>query len=187
MLCEFLQEYPDVNINLDFSSHRIDLIEDEFDLAFRMGKLEDAGFIARKLLDLTMVTLASPAYIERYGDPEHPRELSEHHCLSGSVKKWSYRNIHSPELSFDAQIRGQLECKNGRVMLLGALAGNGIIRVPLIYCQQEVQQGRLRRVLKEWEIPDVEFSALYHRDRYQPNRLRTLIEFMKSYFENLRG
>lgn len=174
---DFMQQYPDVSVSLDFSSNRVDLIEDEFDIAFRMGSLEDSGFIAKKLLNIEMGTLASPSYLAQHGRPTHPKELNQHYCLTGSVRKWHFKSLNSKE-HYDVTVKGNLQCKNGRVLVSGALAGNGIIRVPLIYCQQELDDNKLEQVFEEWGIPSVDFSALYHRDRYQPKRLRTFIEFV---------
>lgn len=174
---DFMQQYPDVSVSLDFSSNRVDLIEEEFDIAFRMGSLEDSGFIAKKLLNIEMGTLASPSYLAQHGRPTHPKELNQHYCLTGSVRKWHFKSLNSKD-HYDVTVKGNLQCKNGRVLVSGALAGNGIIRVPLIYCQQELDDNKLEQVFEEWGIPSVDFSALYHRDRYQPKRLRTFIEFV---------
>ncbi|MBN3492555.1 LysR substrate-binding domain-containing protein [Vibrio neptunius] len=179
---EFMHVHPDVSIHLDFSSHRVDLIEDDFDIAFRMGKLEDSGFVARKLLDIQMGTLASPDYLKRYGQPNHPKELTQHHCLSGSVKRWSFESKADAQ-HYDVFVNGHMQCKNGRVLVKGALNGNGIIRVPMIYCEQELANGKLVEVFDHWGIPSVDFSAIYHRDRFQPKRLREFISFVKHYFD----
>lgn len=176
----FMQQFPEVSISLDFSSNRVDLIEEEFDIAFRMGSLDDSGFVAKKLLVIDMGTLASPEYLTRRGRPSHPKELNQHHCLTGSVRKWHFQSTQTNE-HYDVTVKGNLQCKNGRVLVAGALAGNGIIRVPLIYCQQELDDGKLEQVFEEWVIPSVDFSALYHRDRYQPKRIRTFIDFVYDY------
>lgn len=179
---EFMRVYSDVSIHLDFSSHRVDLIEDDFDIAFRMGKLEDSGFVARKLLDIQMGTLASPDYLKRYGQPNHPKELTQHHCLTGSVKRWNFESKADAQ-HYDVFVNGHMQCKNGRVLVKGALNGNGIIRVPMIYCEQELASGKLVEVFDHWGIPSVDFSAIYHRDRFQPKRLREFISFVKHYFD----
>lgn len=180
---EFMLEYPNITVDLDFSSPRIDLIEDQFDVAIRMGELEDAGFVARKLMMIDMVTLASPKYLKTYGEPVTPKELAKHRTLTGSVTRWSYRNVANSKEHSDVIVKGNLRCKNGRALVMGALHGNGIIRVPLSYCDEEVEQGQLVKVMPEWEIPSVPLSAIFHRDRYQPKRLRTFIDFVKTKFE----
>lgn len=182
-ISEFMVLYPQIKVELDFSSHRVDLINDEFDIAFRMGDIEDLGFVAKKLMDIHIVTLANPAYIKNYGSPSHPQELMLHRCLTGSVKRWSFNRVANPEQHCDINITGQLICKNGHALLQGALAGSGIIRVPKMYCEAEIEKGTLIELLPEWHIPVVAFSAIYHSDKYRPKRLREFIDFIKNRFE----
>lgn len=181
----FMQLYPQVTIDLDFSSPRIDLIEDQFDVAFRMGTIDDAGFIARHLMNVEMVTLASPAYIEDYGQPIHPRELIDHRTLTGSVTKWSFVNREDDKKHYDIHVKGKLTCKNGRAIIKACLAGNGLIRVPKVYCDEEIQQGKLVEVMPDWHIATVPFSVIYHKDRYQPQRMRLFIDFVAKWFAKL--
>ncbi|BED89709.1 LysR family transcriptional regulator [Pseudoalteromonas sp. MM1] len=182
-ISEFMALYPQINIELDFSSHRVDLINDEFDIAFRMGEIADAGFVAKKLMNINIVTLASPAYIKAFGNPRHPKELSEHRCLTGSVKRWSFSCTANPSQLVDITIAGQLICKNGHALLQGALAGVGIIRVPKMYCEAQIANGELVELLPQWQIPAVTFSAIYHNDKYRPKRLREFINFINNRFE----
>lgn len=179
--CDFMQEYPQTQIHLDFSSHRVDLLEEDFDIAFRMGQLEDSGFIARKLMTVEMSTLASPDYLKAMGRPSHPKQLVSHQCLTGSVKRWGYQHkvTHS---ELEVVIKGHLQCKNGRVLVKGALNHQGIIRVPKVYCLNQIKTGQLIEVFDEWHIPSVAFSAIYHKDHYQPKRLRAFIDFVIARF-----
>lgn len=179
--CDFMQEYPQTQIHLDFSSHRVDLLEEDFDIAFRMGQLDDSGFIARKLMTVEMSTLASPDYLKVMGRPSHPKQLISHQCLTGSVKRWGYQHkaTHS---ELEVVIKGHLQCKNGRVLVKGALNHQGIIRVPKVYCLKQIKTGQLVEVFDEWHIPSVAFSAIYHKDRYQPKRLRAFIDFVVARF-----
>ncbi|GIC76873.1 LysR family transcriptional regulator [Moritella sp. F3] len=182
-LADFMLEYPYIQVHLDFSSHRIDLIQDDFDIAFRMGQLEDSGFIAKKLMDIEIITLASPSYIKQYGNPEHPKELGDHRCLTGSVKRWSFQSVEDQNEQLDVTVEGHLVTKNGHALITNALIGNGIIRVPRMYCRDAIRDGELVEILPQWHIPSVLFSAVYHRDKYQPKRLRTFINFIKQRFE----
>ena len=182
-ISEFMTLYPQIKVELDFSSHRVDLINDEFDIAFRMGDIEDLGFVAKKLMDIKIVTLASPAYVKNYGSPSHPQDLVSHRCLTGSVKRWSFNRVENSEQRCDINVTGQLICKNGHALLQGALAGTGIIRVPKMYCEAEIEKGALIELLPEWHVPLVAFSAIYYSDKYRPKRLREFIDFIKSRFE----
>ncbi len=183
-LAHFMQEYPYIKAHLDFSSHRIDLIQDDFDIAFRMGQLDDSGFIAKRLMDVDIVTLASPNYVKQYGNPAHPKELNEHRCITGSVKRWSFQSVEDTSEQVDVTVEGHLVSKNGHALIMNALTGNGIIRVPRIYCADAIDNGQLVEILPKWQIPSVLFSAVYHRDKYQPKRLRTFIDFIKQRFES---
>ncbi|MDA9557874.1 LysR family transcriptional regulator [Vibrio sp.] len=175
ILATFLRNHPDITIELDFSSHRVDLIADEFDLAIRMGYLEDADLIARHITTLNMVTVASPNYLKQHALLTHPNQLKMHSCLVGSVKKWGFRHkVDNNE--FTMNIGGSMQCKNGRVLLHHGIQGQGIIRIPEVYCQEELDSNVLSHVFKEWEVPSVPLSLLYHRDKYQPKRLIILID-----------
>lgn len=182
--CDFMIQYPNTQVNLDFSSHRVDLLEEDFDIAFRMGRLDDSGFVARKLMTIEMSTLASPQYLDVHGQPSHPKELTLHQCLTGSVKRWGFNHKTTRDKT-EIAIHGHLQCKNGRVLVKGALNHQGIIRVPAIYCRAELEKRELVEVFDDWSIPSVDFSAIYHRDRYQPKRLRVFIDFVKQRFDAL--
>ena len=181
-IADFLSLHPLVTIDLDFSSHKIDLIDDQFDIAFRMGNLEDAGFVAKHLMDIDMVTLASPYYIRHYGELTHPKQLSQHRTLTGSVTRWSFVDPNSTGKLVEMHVKGKLTCKNGRALIKAAKMGNGIIRVPRVYCQIEIDQGELIELMPDWKIASVPFSAIFHKDRYQPKRVRTFLDFVKQRF-----
>lgn len=184
-IAEFMQIYPQITVDLDFSSPRIDLIEDQFDVAFRMGELEDAGFIAKRLMDIEMVTLASPEYVKQFGEPQHPRELSNHRVLTGSVTKWSFISDCEPTKQYDIHLKGKLTCKNGRALIKACLLGNGLIRVPKVYCETEIKQGNLISVMPLWRINSVPFATIFHKDRYQPKRIRVFVDFISEWFQHL--
>lgn len=191
MASNFMSQHRDVNIELDFSSHRIDLITDEFDIAFRMGELADAGFVGKKLTDLKLDTLASPALLQQFPASKHPKQLAEIPCLTGSVKLWRFQQKAGAlsdtgyQQKAEVQVNGRFSCKNGRALVQGALDGNGVIRVPVMYCQQEIDQGLLVPVFDDWEIPLVPFYAIYHKDKYQPARLRAFIDFIGEQFQRV--
>jgi DNA-binding transcriptional LysR family regulator len=177
----FMLLHPKVSIMLDLSSHRIDLIEEDFDVAFRMGQLQDSGFVARRLTTIEMGTFASPGYLAKSGYPSSPKQLSAHRCLTGTVKKWRFEHKEQG-IEQEVQVSGAFECKNGRSLIRGAMMGNGIVRLPNIYCQQELDEDALIEVFDHWRIPSVDFSMLYHKDRYQPQRLKAFIDFVVNDF-----
>ncbi|WP_028765576.1 LysR family transcriptional regulator [Shewanella fidelis] len=179
---DFMSQHPNIQIHLDFSSQRVDLVLDEFDLVFRMGELEDSSLVARKLMDIVNCTLASPGYIAKNGRPSHPKELKQHLCVTGSVYHWNYHRVGNKTDKTEVTIAGSFLCKNGRVMKSSALAGNGIVRLPEIYCSAELDSGALVHVFDDWAILDTPLYLLYSKDQFQPARLRQFIEFTMQNF-----
>jgi len=178
LIYKFMACYPDIRINLDFSSPRVDLISGAFDAVFRMGKLEDSALIARKLMDISVDTLASPEYLRLHGKPNTPKELIHHRCITGSVKHWSFIAKGSIDKKIEVPIKGHLSCKNGRVMINSALAHHGIIRVPHLYCQNEMATGKLVPVFDHWQVSATPFYLIYLQNKYQSLRLKYFIDFI---------
>lgn len=182
-VAQFLNQHPDVTIELDFSSHRVDLLEEEFDLAIRMGDLADASYVARRLTTIEMQTLASPVYLASNPALTHPKQLREHKCITGSVKKWHFEHVQTAE-SIEVPIESALNCKNGRVLVNAAKQGVGLIRVPAVYCEEEIRQGVLVPVFEDWRVRDVPLSLIYHKDRFQPNRIRACVNHLIEAFSD---
>lgn len=182
LINDFMKDRPGITVHLDFSSPRVDLIQEEFDFVFRMGELEDSSLIARKLCDLNIALYCSQGYIDKNGKIENPNELGQHQCITGSVKQWSFQHPETQE-PFDVSVDGQLHCKNGRVMLQSAIAGNGIIRVPEIYCQKEVEQGALLPLLSDWPLTPTPFYLIYLKNPHPPTRIQAFKDFVVQNFD----
>lgn len=179
---DFISQHPKINITLDFSSQRVDLISGEFDLVFRMGHLADSNLVARKLTDITVSTVASPDYISRHGVLSHPQDLHQHACITGSVKQWQFHHKQHSNEQLDVMVTGQIQCKNGRTMMASALAGNGIIRVPNLYCREDLKAGTLVNVFDDWRVSSTPLYLVYAKDKFQPTRLKSIIEFITTNF-----
>ena len=173
-LHRFCIQYPNIRIELDFSSERESLISSNFDIVVRMGALEDSQLIGRKLGVIKIGTYASPQYLVQHPALKHPRDLKDHPCLSGSVKKWRYCNQKGE--FYDVEISGNFQCKNGHVLLHAALQGNGICRLPELYCEKSKKSGQLLDVFSDWHIEEVPLYLLYHKNPYPPARFSLLIK-----------
>ena len=183
LIADFMQENPEISVELDFSSRRVDLVAGEFDFVFRMGELSDSALIARKLTELNIGTYASPEYIRRCGAPNEPKDLANHKCIAGSMRTWAFQNSES-SIKQEVTVKGDLTCKNGRVMLYSALRGNGIIRVPEIYCKNEVAEGGLVEVFKQWQPKSTPLYLVYLQDKHQPLRISTFKDYVMRHFEH---
>lgn len=194
IISEFNLRYPDIDVELDFSSPRVDLIAEAFDLVVRMGELEDSGLVARKLTDIKVQVLASPDYLAKHAVLKHPKDLEQHNCLTGSIKRWrfhqkSMQHNNAPIHELEINVKGNFSCKSGRALINAAKNGNGIVRLPELYCKDEINDNILAPAListshaEQWHSPDVPLFLLYHRNRYQPARLKVLIDFICQKFK----
>lgn len=181
LLSKFVIQYPEISIELSFSSERVDLLDGDYHLVVRMGELEDSSLIARKLTDLTIEALASSKY-KRGLKLKHPKELKNENCIVGSIKKWSFIQDGKNKKTFDLQVDGNFTCKNGRAMINAALNGLGIIRVPTIYCKSYIDTKELVPVFNSWKIKTVPIYILYHSNNNQTERLKKLIEYLVQSF-----
>ena len=174
---DFMHQYPAINIELDFTSQRVDLITGKFDFVFRMGALNDSSLIARELTSIDSDTFVSPNYLAKHGLPQSPQDLSTHRCITGSVRHWAFINKATNE-SLNIPIDGHLVCKNGKIMVSAAVAGNGIIRVPTLYCNKEVAAGLLQPLFTDWRIAAIPFYLVYMQDKHAPQRLNVFKDYV---------
>jgi DNA-binding transcriptional LysR family regulator len=182
LIADFIQQYPDISVNLDFSSERVDLLSGQFDMVFRMGKLPDSGLVARKLMTITNGLFASPNYLQKYGTPNTPDELAQHQCITGSINHWGFQHANKPEVSREVIVSGGIRCKNGRVIKNMALANNGITRLPFYYCREELKAQQLVSVFEDWKLADTPLYLIYHKDHFQAQRLKVFVEFIVAAF-----
>ncbi|CCK74793.1 MAG: LysR family transcriptional regulator [Oleispira antarctica] len=182
LIARFIQKYPDIRVNLDFSSERVDLLSGQFDVVFRMGKLPDSGLIARKLMTITNGLFASPNYLKKYGSPAMPDELIRHQCITGSINHWLFQHGKKANVSQEVVVSGAIRCKNGRVIKNMAIANNGIARLPFYYCQEELKAQQLVSVFEDWKLADTPLYLIYHKDHFQAQRLKVFVDFIVTEF-----
>ena len=182
-LCRFVADYPEVQLELDLSPRRVDLIAEGFDLALRMGALPDDAQLAARRLALTSSGLyAAPAYLQRHGEPMLPQAL-EHMsglCIlsrSGDALPWSLRSGEDPTAETWTGLPARRTLVNAPDMLVRmAVAGLGIAAVAENAAYAHVQRGELRRVLPAWCLPPVACWAVFPGRRLLPLRSRLFID-----------
>ncbi|MAK55964.1 MAG: LysR family transcriptional regulator, partial [Pusillimonas sp.] len=147
----FLQRYPDIKITLDLTDRLVDLIEERYDCAIRIGDLDDSQFIGMRLADNRRVIVASPDYLQRFGRPATPDDLIHHNCLSfgsqGNQKGWLLQHNGKTRAY---RVKGTLNSSDGSVLLEWALAGCGLAWRSLWEVRQELEAGRLVSVLDNY-------------------------------------
>ncbi|GAA5217465.1 LysR family transcriptional regulator [Corallincola platygyrae] len=179
LLIEFQQAYPDIDVKLDFSSQRVDLLSSPYDLVMRMGELEDSSLIARRLHTISTKYVASPSFLQRYGSIEHPSDLTHCPLIYGSVSEWRF---HQGETQVSVRAEQGFQIANGRVMLKAALEGQGIARLADVYVEPYLANGELLEVLPLWHPSDTRLSLVSPPARYQLNRVRALMDYLIEHF-----
>ncbi|MCF3193218.1 MULTISPECIES: LysR family transcriptional regulator [Pseudomonas] len=153
LLAEFLKVYPHVSILADYSERLVDIIDDGFDAAIRIGELQDNRLIARKLSDHRRILCASPAYISEHGMPLTPQDLVRHNCLrfSGlaSFPQW---RLHRGNALQTVSPKGNMTANDSEALLAAALADAGILGAGDWLMAGDIAAGRLVHVLADWQL-----------------------------------
>ncbi len=184
LLQEFSLRYPEVRIELDLSNSYRDLSRDGFDLAIRSDVAIDQRLVAQPLMAWHELTCASPAYLERYGEPQTPQALAEHRCLLNSHysgrEEWLYHQEH--EL-LRARVCGTFASNHYNLLKKAALAGAGIARLPSYLLPAELADGRLRRLLRGYQTRSMPLYLVHPYQGGLPKRTKVLAEFLMSWFK----
>ena len=179
----FTQRYPKILIDLVMDDRNIDLVAEGFDLAIRSGDMPASTLIARKLAPLRQVLCASPDYIDRYGMPVTPSELSERNCIlfsySGDANEWTLIKDGKSEAVL---VSGSYRVNNSEAILVALREGIGIGRLPTFVAGPDLREGNLVRILESYHIPDHTFYAVFPERQYLPAKVRVFLNFSINYF-----
>ena len=182
-LARYLHLHPEVNVELTLSDRIADLVEEGFEAAIRIGPLADSGLIARPLRPYDMWLCAAPQYLQQAGTPQTAKDLGAHNCLGFSY--WQKKNIwrlRKLDVVESVQVKGRLTVNNGQALRMAAMAGLGLIMQPEILVGDDVAQGRLVRILADYELPSRPMHIVYLADRRPTPKLRSFIDFIAASF-----
>ncbi len=181
---DFLSLHQDLRLEADLDDRRVNLIEDGFDVAIRIGALADSSLIARRLAPMRRVTCASPAYLERFGTPRSPDDLVNHMGLSYSnvpdSAHWQYRCPDGEQRT--ARIGSRMRVNNGDMLLSAARHGLGIVISPCFLAYEAIEQGALIPILTDYALPEESAYAVYPPGRHLSHRVRIFIDFLAERF-----
>jgi DNA-binding transcriptional LysR family regulator len=178
-LPDFLERYPEVEADLSMSDRYVDLVEEGFDLAIRIGRLEDSSLIARHLAPIRMAVCGSPAYLDRRGIPAHPRDLSGHDCLCYTLMSGSdVWDFVADGEAMPVEIAGRLRADNGDALRVAALRGLGLCYLPTFIAGADLQSGSLVSVLGEFMPADFAAYAVYPTARLLSPKVRAFVDFL---------
>jgi len=182
-LVDFLHLHPDLRIELMLNDRVVDLIDEEFDVAIRIGRLGDSTLMARRLAPYRVCLCASPGYLARHRAPRTPADLARHACLGFAVARgrdtWRWLDTRG---AGGAPVDVRLSINNGEALRQAALAGGGIILQPEVLVADDLRSGRLRQVLAAFEPPPRPMHVLHLPDRAPPARVRRFVDFVARRF-----
>ncbi|WP_350569648.1 LysR family transcriptional regulator [Pseudomonas sp. H26/SER47-MNA-CIBAN-0231] len=184
LLLEFSGQYPEVQIELELDNSYRDLARDSFDLAIRAEVANDDRLVAKPLLAWHEMTCASPAYLERFGEPATPHSLAEHRCLLNSHysgrEEWLYHQQH--EL-LRVRVSGPFASNHYSLLKKAALSGAGIARLPSYLLQAELADGRLRWLLRDYQTRRMPMYLVHPYQGGLPKRTQVLADYLMGWFK----
>lgn len=180
-LASFIEQYPEVSIDLDFSNRNVDLIEEGFDLAIRFGRMQDSNLIARPLINRRMTLVATEQYIEQYGQPTSPEQLAEHNCLIAVTNRWRFLIDGQVQ---EIKVGGNWRSNNGSAILAACFQSLGIAHLAYDLVERYLAEGKLISLLPDYQVTDNATWLIYPRKDLMPLRVRLLIDYLLAYFRS---
>ncbi len=184
---QFAQAFPQIRIELELSNTYRDLVADGFDLAIRSGEQNDKRLVARPLLSMQELTCASPAYVQAHGAPLTAQQLSQHVCLLNShysgAEEWLYHRQH--ELT-RVQVTGPFASNHYSLLKKACLGGAGIARLPSYLVHQELFDGRLVWLLRDYQTRITPVFLVHAYQHGLPKRTQVLADYLLTWFEQRR-
>lgn len=181
LLIKFLKQYPEIELELILTNHRLDLIDAGIDLAIRLGSINDTSMIAKKLTSRQLHVCASQTYLDKYGTPDTLSDLKKHQCLVGSVNQWKFAQDGKEK---SLKVSGRIECNSGVTLLSAAKSGLGLVQLPDYYVQDALHSGQLIEILKEYRSSPEGIWALYPHKHNLPPKVRLLVDFLSDHLSD---
>lgn len=180
---DYANQHPDLRFELDFSDRHVHLVEEGYELAIRIGELQDSSYQAKRLTTIHHALCASPEYLKKMGIPKTPEDLKQHTFLQYSLSKQS--NIDLTDASgqqHTVSMASKIKSNNGEFLLDMAVKGHGIIYSPTFIVYQKLASGELVSLLKPYQLPVLNAYAVYPKNRFLSQRCRLLIDFIAERF-----
>lgn len=188
LLPRFRALHPELTLSLNLSDRVVDLAGEGFDCAVRVGDLPDSSLVSVRLADNRRICVATPAYLQRHGTPQHPSELMQHTCLTLSsdasqTRGWAFRqpDAGSHEVMY-LKPGGPLDCSDGQVLHDWCLAGHGLAWRSTWEVETEIAQGLLVAVLEAFAAPPNGIYAVFPQRKHLPLRVRLWIDYLKQQY-----
>jgi DNA-binding transcriptional LysR family regulator len=177
----FVAQHPDVNVSLNLSDRLVDIVNEGYDCAVRVGDLPESSLVSVRLADNRRLCVATPAYLARAGTPQHPNDLARHDCLTlstdaGQTRGWAFTLNGSVT---HLRLTGRLDCNDGQVLHDWCLAGLGLAWRSTWEVESQVASGQLVSVLDDYAAPPNGIYAVFAQRKHLPLRVRLWVDHLK--------
>ena len=188
LMPEFARLHPAVVVDLGLSDRFVDLVEEGWDLAIRIGRMLDSSMVARRLASCRMAVCGSPDYLAAHGRPNSVKQLAAHNCLSYTLSRTQTggRWLFGPDGQVGVPVAGNLRANNGDVLVAAAVAGQGLIYEPTFLLSEALKDGRLIAIALDElciELPGI--YAVHPAGRLPPAKVRAFVDFLAQRFAGI--
>lgn len=183
-LPDFMARHPEVTLEIDLNDRVVNMVEEGFDLALRVGDLEDSSLIGRRLAANRRVLAAAPDYLDGRSAPQEPDDLRDHSCLiyTYRTQRHDWHLVDEAGRESVISVSGKLETNNPMMLREAALAGLGVVLLPLWIIGPDLKAGRLQRLLPTHHWPDSAIQAVYPPGRHLSAKVRSFVDFLVERF-----
>lgn len=183
LLNDFQNAHPGVSIDLHLNDRKVDIVEEGFDIALRIGHLKSSSLIAKRIAPVRLVMCASPGYLKQHGTPQRPEDLQAHRYLRYSYMEHSASNAVQRWLQSDGRSHNNgMVSNNGDVLVEAAIGGAGIVLQPTFIAGSAIKDGKLQVILSEYEPEPMALYAVYAHRQLLASKVRSFVDFMEGYF-----
>ncbi len=183
-LPEFLARFPEVDVELSLNDRFVDVVDEGFDLALRIGALSDSSLMARRIAPIRRTLCASPDYFGRRGKPHSPEELKGHECLRNSnvarTQEWRFVDLEGKP--YLVPVSGRVSANNGDALRVMAIAGFGVASLPTFIVGSDLRSGALVSALDRFVPQDMAMNAVYPHSRHLSPKVRAFVDFLVERF-----
>ena len=183
-MAEFARAHSRVSLDVRLDDRFVNLVEEGVDVAIRIGALTDSSLVARRLATTTTLVCAAPSYLAEHGEPEVPEDLATHECLIYSylstANVWRFTAPDGREIP--VAVNGGFRINNGIVLADAAVAGRGVLLAPTFYVAPQLREGKLRRILAGYSLPQLGIHAVYPQRSQVPPKVRAFVDFLVKRF-----
>ncbi|WP_201550243.1 LysR family transcriptional regulator [Psychrobacter fjordensis] len=180
---EYANQHPNLNFELDFSDRHTDLVEEGFELAIRIGEMQDSSYQAKRLSLIRHTLCASPEYLDKMGIPKTVEDLADHEFLQYSLSKSNTIELTDEQgKKHQVGINSKIKINNGDFLRDMAVKGHGITSLPTFITYQTVASGELVPILQQYQLPMLTAYAVYPKNRFLSQRCRYFIDFIAERF-----